>query len=141
MAVRVRIGKADRVLDAGAHDYVITLSHHAADRFLRELRRALLNATGNGWTFPIDSAEARITLPDAVPFKLSAFYTGPKGATGKDATIVEQAPGRIVFRTTSPLAAGHGLTVAAGWQKGVDHASDRAGSKHDLARAIICRSR
>ena len=52
-------------------------------------------------------------------FSRRAFYTGPQGATGKDAELVEQGNGRIVFRTTKPLAAGHGLTVAAGWQKGV----------------------
>ena len=33
-------------------------------------------ATGNGWTFAIDQAEARITLPAQVPFKQTALYTG-----------------------------------------------------------------
>ena len=64
-------------------------------------------------------AEARITLPEQVPFRQTAFYTGAQGARGKDATIVEQQPGRIVFRTTRPLPAHNGLTVAAAWQKGV----------------------
>ena len=38
------------------------------------------NATGTGWTFPIDVAEARITLPENVTFMQTAFYTGPQGA-------------------------------------------------------------
>ena len=33
--------------------------------------------------------------------------------------MVEQRPGRIVFRTTRPLPPHSGLTVAAGWQKGL----------------------
>ena len=45
------------------------------------------NATGTGWTFPIDVAEARITLPEKVDFIRSAFYTGPQGAQGKDAAV------------------------------------------------------
>jgi uncharacterized membrane protein YgcG len=54
-----------------------------------------------------------------VPFTQAAFYTGPQGATGKDAKIVSQQPGLIVFQTTRPLPARNGLTVAAAWQKGV----------------------
>src|SRR5262249_30893461 len=77
------------------------------------------NATGTGWTFAIEQAEARITLPASVPFRQSAFYTGPQGARGQDARIVEQQPGRIVFRTTRPLPARNGLTVAAAWEKGI----------------------
>ena len=64
-------------------------------------------------------AEARITLPEKVSFRQTAIYTGPQDARGKDATVVEQQPGRIVFRTTRPLPPHNGLTVAAAWQKGV----------------------
>ena len=76
-------------------------------------------------------AEARITLPENVPFRQSALYTGPQGARDKDATVVSQDGGTIVFRTTRPLPARHGLTVAAGWEKGLIAAPsslDRAGS-------------
>jgi uncharacterized membrane protein YgcG len=84
------------------------------------------NATGNGWVFPIERAEARITLPEAVPFRQTAIYTGPQGGRGQDATIVEQQPGTIVFRTTRPLPAHHGFTVAAAWPKGVVEAPTAA---------------
>ena len=61
------------------------------------------NATGTGWTFPIDFAEARITLPDKVEFKQTALYTGPQGAQGKDATVVEQQsrPHRVPHHTAA----------------------------------------
>ena len=74
---------------------------------------------GTGWTFPIDMAEARINLPEQAAFKQTAFYTGPQGAKGQDARIVEQSPGRIVFRTTKPMPVANGLTVAAAFPKGV----------------------
>jgi Predicted membrane protein (DUF2207) len=117
--VRVRIGRAEATLSTGPHDYVI---HYRTTRqigFFADYDELYWNATGNGWTFAIDAAEARITLPQAVPFRQSAFYTGPQGARGQDAAIVEQQPGHIVFRTTRPLPPGSGLTVAAAWAKGV----------------------
>ena len=58
------------------------------------------NATGTGWAFWIDQAEARITLPSTVAFLRSAVYTGPQGATGTDAEVIAQRPGTIAFRTT-----------------------------------------
>lgn len=116
---RVRIGRADVTLSNGTHDYVIVYRTTRQIGFFDSFDELYWNATGNGWTFPIDVAEARITLPEAVSFSRRAFYTGPQGATGKDAEILEQGSGRIVFRTTKPLPPGNGLTVAAGWQKGV----------------------
>jgi uncharacterized membrane protein YgcG len=117
--VRIRIGQADRTLRAGQHEYVIRYRTTRQIGFFSGYDELYWNATGNGWTFAIDQAEARIRLPAEVPFKQTAFYTGPQGARGKDATIVEQRPGRIAFRTTRPLPARHGLTVAAAWEKGL----------------------
>ena len=128
--VRVRIGRADTVLTTGQHEYVIRYVTTRQIGYFPDYDELYWNATGTGWTFAIDVAEASITLPDAVPFRQSAFYTGPQGATGKDASIVEQQPGHIVFRTTRPLPPRNGLTVAAAWQKGVvaaPSASEQAG--------------
>jgi uncharacterized membrane protein YgcG len=117
--VRVRIGSADKILDTGPHQFTITYRTTRQVGFFNDFDELYWNATGNGWTMPIDFAEARIRLPEAVPFRQNAFYTGPQGAKGKDALVFEQRPGLIVFRTTQALPAGNGLTVAAGWQKGV----------------------
>jgi uncharacterized membrane protein YgcG len=117
--VRVRIGSADRMLATGRHEYVIRYRTTRQIGFFANYDELYWNATGTGWTFAIDQAEARITLPEAVPFRQTAFYIGPQGARGQDAAIVEQRPGRIVFRTTRPLPPKNGLTVAAAWDKGV----------------------
>jgi uncharacterized membrane protein YgcG len=116
---RIRIGSADRMLAAGAHEYVIIYRTTRQIGFFKEFDELYWNATGTGWPFPIEIVEARITLPEAVPLRQSAFYTGPQGANRKDATIVEQQPGHIVFRTTQLLPAANGLTVATSWQKGL----------------------
>jgi uncharacterized membrane protein YgcG len=117
--VRVRIGQADRTLTFGPHEYVIRYRTTRQIGFFSDFDELYWNATGTGWTFAIDMAEARITLPERVPLRQSAFYTGPQGARGQDARIVEQQPGRIVFRTTRPLPPANGLTVATAWQKGI----------------------
>jgi uncharacterized membrane protein YgcG len=117
--VRLRIGSADRMLSTGPHEYVIRYRTTRQIGFFADYDELYWNATGTGWTFTIDQAQARITLPERVPFRQTAVYTGPQGAQGKDATVVEQQPGRIVFRTTRPLPPKNGLTVAAAWQKGV----------------------
>jgi uncharacterized membrane protein YgcG len=116
---RVRIGSADTLLDPGTHVFRI---HYRTTRqigFYDDFDELYWNATGTGWTFPIERAEARITLPRAVPFGRRAVYTGYQGATEHAAAVVAEAPGRIVFRTTGRLEASQGLTVAAAWAKGV----------------------
>jgi uncharacterized membrane protein YgcG len=117
--VRLRIGDANRTLNHGLHQFIIKYRSTRQIGFFDNFDELYWNATGTGWTFPIDFAEARITLPERVEFKQTALYTGLQGARDKDARIVEQQPGRIVFRTTKGLAVANGLTVAAAWQKGV----------------------
>ncbi|MBO9725067.1 MAG: DUF2207 domain-containing protein [Novosphingobium sp.] len=116
---RVRIGDPDQMLPPGSHVYRI---HYRTTRqlgFFSDFDELYWNATGTGWTFPIEQAEARITLPAPVSFGKRAVYTGPQGLTARDATVVEERPGHIVFRTTARLEAREGLTVAAAWPKGV----------------------
>jgi len=124
--VRLRIGSADRVIGRGRHEYVIRYRTTRQIGFFADYDELYWNATGTGWTFAIDQAEARISLPEAVPLRQAAFYTGPQGARGQDATVVEERPGRIVFRTTRPLPARNGLTVAVAWPKGVVTPPDAA---------------
>jgi hypothetical protein len=115
----IRIGDPDKVLTQTQHEYVIRYKTRRQVGFFAEFDELYWNATGTGWTFPIDEAEARIALPERVPFRTSAVYTGPQGARGKDARVVDEQAGRIVFRTTRPLPRNNGLTVAASFPKGI----------------------
>ncbi|WP_184716616.1 DUF2207 domain-containing protein [Caulobacter sp.] len=116
---RVRIGDPDRLLDPGAHVYSIRYRTTRQLGFFGDFDELYWNATGTGWTFPIEQAEARITLPTAARFGKRAVYTGAQGDTGKNAEVVSERPGQIVFHTTQRLEAQEGLTVAAAWPKGV----------------------
>ena len=126
--VRIKIGDPDRLVDVGEHSYTIRY------RATREIGRfpgfdeLYWNATGNGWIFPIDVAEARIRLPEPVSFGQRAAYTGPQGSTASNAEVVQEARGDILFRTTQALGPFEGLTVSAAFPKGVV-AQPTSGSK------------
>ncbi len=118
--VRVRIGDAEVYLPHGEHTYVVRYRTTRQLGFFAGYDELYWNVTGNGWAFPIDRAEARIRLPEPVPFGPErAFYTGPQGATGGDAAVLSEHPGEIVIGTTAALQPYEGLTVAVRWPKGV----------------------
>ena len=117
--VRIKIGSADTQIEPGEHRYVI---HYRTTRQVGrygDFDELYWNATGNGWEFPIDVAEARIRLPSPVQLGQHAAYTGAQGSTQTNAQVISKAPGEIVFRTTWPLAPYQGLTVAVAFPKGV----------------------
>ena len=117
--VRVRIGSADSDVAHGAHRYVI---HYRTTRQIGhfpDFDELYWNATGNDWKFPIDRAEARITLPSPSHFTRKASYTGPAGATGSMARVTSESSTSITLATTAPLGSREGMTVAVGWPKGI----------------------
>ncbi|SHF11510.1 Predicted membrane protein [Kaistia soli DSM 19436] len=118
---RIRIGSADALVPKGPHDYVIHYKTTRQIGFFSDFDELTWNATGTDWTFPIESAEARITLPEAVSFQNFIAYTGPPGSRDHAASVIWDTahPGTLLFRTTAPLAIGSGLTVSASWQKGI----------------------
>lgn len=117
--MRVKIGDADVNVPYGEHVYTIRYKTTRQLGYFENFDELYWNATGNGWIFPIDMAEARITLPSPATFGQRHVYTGPKGSTAQYAEVVSEQPGRIVFRTTQPLGPEEGLTVAVAWPKGV----------------------
>ncbi len=124
--VRIKIGNPDKTLDQGEHRFILRY------RTTRQIGRfdgydeLYWNVTGSGWAFPINNAEARIRLPQAVKLGQRAFYTGPQGATARNAEVSDEKPGEIAFRTTAPLGPYEGLTVAVAWPKGIVAEADSA---------------
>lgn len=117
--IRLKIGRADTTIEPGEHIFVI---HYRMTRILhydQTFDELYWNATGSGWEFPIDEATARITLPSPAKFGNRAVYTGAQGSTATDASVVDEQPGTITFRTAQPLPVHAGLTVAAAFPKGV----------------------
>ena len=127
--VRIKIGDADKIVPVGEHRYVLRYRTTRQIGHFDGFDELYWNATGNGWMFPIDAAEARLHIPKAVPFGKRAAYTGPQGSTASFAEVVDEKPGEIAFRTTQPLAPYAGLSVAAAFPTGIvadARESDRA---------------
>ena len=122
--LRIRIGSADVTLPPGEHTFVIRYRTTRQIIYGRKSDELYWNATGTGWTFPIDMAEARITLPAPSAFGDRAVYTGSQGSRDHNAQVIEERPGYIAFRTTGPLGREEGLTVAAAFPKGVIESPD-----------------
>jgi len=117
--VRIKVGDPANTVSIGEHRYVLRYRTTRQIGRFKDYDELYWNATGNGWIFPIDVAEARIRLPSAVKLGERAFYTGAQGSTGRSAEIVEEKAGDILIRTTGPLEPYEGLTVAVAFPKGV----------------------
>jgi len=114
---RIYIGNADRILNPGPHTFRITYDTDRQIRYFDDHEELYWNVTGNGWLFPIINARATVTLPDGVQPQQLAYFTGPLGANGKNATASQQ--GNVVtFVTTRPIGMAEGLTIAVKLAKG-----------------------
>ncbi|HVY86122.1 MAG TPA: DUF2207 domain-containing protein [Caulobacterales bacterium] len=117
-AFRIRIGDADTTIPTGAHEYVLRYRVKNQVRYFDRYDEVYWNATGNYWAFPIAQARATINLPHGADVIQHSGYTGALGEKG-DAFSYAQSGDSFIFTTTQPLAAGEGLTVAVGFEKGL----------------------
>lgn len=118
--VKIYIGQPNRFLRPGVYTYTIRYRVDRELGFFKDFDELYWNVTGNGWTFPIDRAEALIELPPQARILRYAAYTGYQGQRGHDVTV-QSGDHDILFKTTRGLAAREGLTVAVAWPKGVVH--------------------
>jgi uncharacterized membrane protein YgcG len=119
--IRVYIGHAERMLNAGVHDYQIRFHTNRQLGFFAKHDELWWNVTGNGWRFPIDVASARIALPFDVPvadLELSAFV-GVHGSTEASVHTAVIDGHTLEFETSRSLAPGEGFSVIAAWPKGL----------------------
>jgi uncharacterized membrane protein len=122
--VKIYIGRKDVFLRPGVYTYTIKYQVDRELGFFKDFDELYWNVTGNGWTFPIDRAEAVIELPAGAKILRYAAYTGYQGQRGRDFTA-QPGDHDIVFQTTRGLAPKEGLTVAVAWPKGVVHEPTR----------------
>ena len=114
--IAIAIGSAQKKAPLGEHVYEIRYitSNHVL--FFEDRDEIYFNVTGNDWNFSIDNASFTFLVPGGVTniLKTTAF-TGAHGEKNSDFVM----GGKNVFRTTRPLGAGEGLTVAVAWKKGL----------------------
>ena len=116
---RVYIGNKNVYLSPGFYEYQISYLTTRQLGFFKDFDELYWNVTGTGWSFKIRQASALVTLPDTVTdFQLNG-YTGAQGDRGKNFESRRAGNNQVYFVTSQPLERYQGLTIVAGWPKGL----------------------
>lgn len=113
----IKIGDPNKTF-SGQKTYVIR--YHATDAVgqLKDLDEIYWNVTGNAWGMPIYQVNASVSLPAGAKLLQSACYYGPAGSTSQCPAAQNQNDSYL-FKGPSVLNAYDGLTIAAGFPKGI----------------------
>ena len=122
----IRIGDPDRTV-SGRQVYVIDYALSGGLGFFEEFDELYWQVTGTRWPVPIEHASATVILPadlaaafaDSVPWQARCYAGGPESTSDAGCIAAYASPGTYRFETVAPLAPGEGLTLAAGWPKGL----------------------
>ena len=122
----IRIGDPDRTV-GGRQMYVIDYALSGGLGFFEEFDELYWQVTGTEWPVPIEHASATVLLPpdlatafaDSVPWQTRCYAGPPESTSDTGCTAAYASPGTYRFETVAPLAPGEGLTLAAGWPKGL----------------------
>lgn len=117
--IRVYLGDKNTTVSIGLHTYVLTYTVTREIGFFSDHDELYWNVTGNGWAFPIDSVEAWVHLPAAIPRNAIQHdgYTGEQGSRDKDyryATAREDP----FFTATRHFGPHEGMTIVVAFPKG-----------------------
>ena len=108
--VRIYFGSSDVLLTPGFHDYRLTYETTRQIRFFDTHDELFWNVTGTQWAFPTRQASATVSLPPGVRAEALTYFTGPTGATERNARA-ENRGNMATFETTRGLGPHEGLTI------------------------------
>ncbi len=114
-------GNKDLILPTGYYTYTITYETDHQLKFLKDFDELYWNATGNSWSFKIDSASCTFVLPQGATSLSNHCYTGAQGSVAEDCDYSVRREGDavlVIFRATKGFQPDQGLTVAGSWPKG-----------------------
>jgi uncharacterized membrane protein YgcG len=123
---RIRIGSPDFCV-TGLVTYVLHYRLSGGLGFFDEFDELYWQVTGTAWPVPIEDAEAVVRLPseralayaDSAPWQAHCYAGWADSTSDEDCTVEMPSPGYYRFAATRTLEAGQGLTLAAGFPKGV----------------------
>ena len=118
--IRTYFGRENVILPQGDYTYTFSYTTNRQLGYFESHDELYWNVTGNGWDFPIDSASARIYLPDTIPnTRVTAeAYTGNFGSQEQAFEENRYSGGTVFIEATRPLNPREGLTIVVGWPKG-----------------------
>jgi uncharacterized membrane protein len=130
--IKFQIGDADRLV-SGQKNYVISYVIRRAVNYFSDYDELYWNFTGDDWEIPIESADVKIILPEKTAENLQ--YKCYEGVFGSTDECKASADGNILsYTATVPLNPGEGLTIVAGWPKGITKAPTVWQNILDVAR-------
>ncbi len=115
---RIRIGDPNRTV-TGTQEYWIRYGVERGYLYFEDHDELYWEATGHGWEVPMQTALARVYLPDGVAAETveRQCHTGPFGTVQQECTITPTG-GVLLFRTDHSLGAREGLTLVVALPKG-----------------------
>ena len=119
--IRIYIGKKNVYLSRGDYTYKLVYRTNRQLGFFSDHDELYWNVTGNGWMFPIEKASADVDLPETVSSGQLKYYgyTGSQGSRDRNFLAEIISPGKVRYRTTSPLGSYQGFTIVLEFPKGI----------------------
>jgi uncharacterized membrane protein YgcG len=114
--LKIYIPDADNSVQTISIEYTVS----DALRFFDDHDELYWNVTGDEWDIPIQSASARIILPEGTTNIRANPFTGAYRSRAQDADV-EIAGNGVEVRTREPLRLHEGLTIAVAFDKGFVH--------------------
>lgn len=117
--LRLYIGDKDTLLSIGQHRYEIRYTTDRQIQFLPTRDELYFNVIGHGFNFPIDQANATVSLPSAAQILEYTAFTGRQGSRDSNVTFAQNYPFEISATATRPLLPYEGMTLVVAWPKGI----------------------
>jgi uncharacterized membrane protein len=115
--IKFQIGDADKLV-SGQKNYVISYVIRRAVNYFSDHDELYWNFTGDKWEIPIENATLKIILPEDAKENLQ--YKCFEGVFGTTDECAANASGNTLeYKSTGNINAGEGMTIVAGWPKGV----------------------
>lgn len=116
--ITIYIGDKDTYLNPGVYEYTIRYESDRQIGFFDDFDELYWNVSGNDWMFPIDRISATVHLPEGARLIQHACYTGAAGSVATNCSA-DTTDGRTLTWKAAGLSLHEGLTVAAGFSKGI----------------------
>ena len=104
-------------------------------RFFDQHDELYWNVTGDEWDAVIESATARVSLPEVTGLRATAF-TGVYGSRDSAASVTADAT-EVRVQSTRPLEFRQGLTIVVGWDPGTVKRPSAADTALRIVRANL----
>ncbi len=130
--IQFKIGDPDKYV-SGTKNYVINYVIRRAVNYFPDHDELYWNFTGDEWEVSIENASMRVILPEEASGNLRhECFEGRFGSNIK--CSAESEGNSITYTSNGELAPGEGMTIVAGWPKGITPEPTLAQKILDIAR-------